>query len=567
MEKILDRKYFRLFFVFYVFLNTLCLGYFGIQRNILYIPVFIWAAIILVYELCTKRLFYKQSHLGLIGLFAIILGLATYLNKEYSNFDSYLILGMQFVIFLLMFSNPKGTKLVSIKKEMRSIIPFTTVLTLVATGISLVMFFLNITTMRNGFTMGLVGDRLFGVYFNCNPAAFLGCIMIVLSMIALKAKYRFPLLYVANAGMQLMYIILSGCRTAVIVVAILAVAILYFKIFREHGFSRIKQVGVSFVVCIAVLFGSTLVQKVLYVIPQLQGAEELEDGNRFKLDKVMQIISLIQEGKSSNLRQIYNLSNEVTSGRVELLKTSMMVFKDNPIQGAGVNNFQRMGIALNPDDYVVKEPQVVHTHNVFMETLVVGGIFGFLVFFLFFLKSSAIIWETLKKYSASSSYFVVLCFLLVIVCDFIGGMLDYGVFYVYSLSSTLSWLFLGYIYWLNDHAVVSLTSDSTKYDFEKYQLLSVNYEKQEKDTLSGVSLKTVKKQCEENEYILDVAISISFTKSTSQFVYRSYFTLYDDKIVEEMEKEMAKEVYEMVNSELSDIISNNDDRIDLPRIE
>ena len=33
-------------------------------------------------------------------------------------------------------------------------------------------------------------------------------------------------------------------------------------------------------------------------------------------------------------------------------------------------------------------------------------------------------------------------FTLIVVSEFIGGMFDYGVFYVYSLSATLCWLFL-----------------------------------------------------------------------------------------------------------------------------
>ena len=123
MQIITKRKYFRLFFIFYVFVNTLSLGYFGISKNPLAAIVFIWGAIILGYDLYKKQLFFKNSHLGIIGLFGVILALATYANKEYSNVDSYIILGMQIIIFLLLFGNKKDTSLASIKDELRSIIP------------------------------------------------------------------------------------------------------------------------------------------------------------------------------------------------------------------------------------------------------------------------------------------------------------------------------------------------------------------------------------------------------------------------------------------------------------
>lgn len=396
MKLITNRKYFLLFFIFYVFTNTLCLQFFGITRNPLFIPVFLWGLLLLSYDLWKKELFYKNSHLGIIGLYGVVLLLATYLNKTYSNFDSYFIWGMQMIVFLLVFGKKKGMSLTTLKDEIRSIIPFTTILTLVASGLSLLTFFLNISLTRNGWHLGLVGSRLFGVYFNCNPAAFLACIMMVFSMLAIHNKYKFSVLYYVNFGVQLLYIILSGCRTALIVVMLIAIAIMYFKLFKEHGFSRIKQICLSAIICVTILFGSSIVQKALYVIPQLQGAQNTTT-SRFQFDKLQEIWRLTQEGKSANIPIIYNLLDDVSSGRLELLNTSYKVFKSNPLQGVGINNFQRMGMALSPEDRVIQAPQVVHTHNVFVETAVVGGIFGFLLFFLFFLRSSATIWSVLKN--------------------------------------------------------------------------------------------------------------------------------------------------------------------------
>ena len=53
----------------------------------------------------------------------------------------------------------------------------------------------------------------------------------------------------------------------------------------------------------------------------------------------------------------------------------------------------------------------------------------------------------MKLFSNKSfnTYLMILLFTLIVVSEFIGSLFDYGVFYTYSLSATLFWLFLGYL--------------------------------------------------------------------------------------------------------------------------
>ena len=173
LDKILgDRKYFKLLFIFYVFINTLALGYFGIDFNPLSIIVLIYGGLIFIYSIIKNEFFYTKNHLLLIGLYGILLFIATYLNKDYSTKNSLLIALMQLLIFTLIFAQPKSMTLKKLKQELHTIIPFTCFLVGSASLISLFMYFLNISGSQNGWYIGLVGDRLFGVYFNCNPASF-----------------------------------------------------------------------------------------------------------------------------------------------------------------------------------------------------------------------------------------------------------------------------------------------------------------------------------------------------------------------------------------------------------
>ena len=112
LDKILgDRKYFKLLFIFYVFINTLALGYFGIDFNPLSIIVLIYGGLIFIYSIIKNEFFYTKNHLLLIGLYGILLFIATYLNKDYSTKNSLLIAIMQLLIFTLIFAQPKSMTL------------------------------------------------------------------------------------------------------------------------------------------------------------------------------------------------------------------------------------------------------------------------------------------------------------------------------------------------------------------------------------------------------------------------------------------------------------------------
>lgn len=568
MQLLKERKYFKLYFFLTIFINTLQLKFFGIEWNPLYPLLFLWAFAIIIYDVVTKNLIFKKNHLLILTLYAGLLLFATYTNQEYATKMSYVVAGLQLIIFWLIFGQRKSTTLITIKDELRSIIPFTSLLCFVASLISLIMFFLNISYVRNGAYLGLVGTRLFGVYFNCNPAAFLASIMMLFAMLAWKNNYRFRLFYGINFIVQLLYIILSGCRSALLIVAMIAIAIVYYKIFKKHRLSTIKQLLLSVCICFTVLFSSSVVQKTLILIPQLQGAV-VENTSRFQLDKVWRIFELIQTGKSSNMREIYNLANEVSSSRLDLAVCAYKVWQQAPLRGVGVLTFQSMGQELTDYD-VIQQPQVTHTHNVFIESLVTAGVFGFLLFTIVFMQSFLRMWALFKKYSGTSSYFVVLCFTLVVIAEFLGGMFDYGVFYVYSLSASLAWCFLGYLYWLYDYPMLKLTSDSLNYDFMFYTLAKVDYARQDHDSFQQLTLKILDRHYDEQQkhYYIKLDFMLEFKERTSHFLYNGCFKILDSHVsatrLMKEEQAMALQIYEMVEHEIEELTHDANGQLNLP---
>lgn len=542
-----ERKYFKMLFIIYVFTNTLALGYFGITFNPLSIIVMVYGLCLILYGLYKKELFYSKNHLLVIMLYGLLLISATYLNKEYITKNSMVIAIMQLFIFVLLFAQPRSMSLKKLKQELKLMIPLTCTLVGCASLLSLFMYFLNISSQRNGWYLGLVGDRLFGIYFNCNPASFLAIITIILSLIAIKNHYSMKLFYYANIIIQLTYVILTQCRAAIIILAIVATSVLYYHFFRSKEMSQIKKIFLNISICFCMLFGSMIVNKVAFIIPQLQGAV-VEDGGRFQLDKIKEVISLTLSGELQNIPKIIHIVDDVSSGRITLAKQSFQIWQKSPIHGIGAGNYRNMLIDLTHDDQIGQ--QILHSHNVFIESLVTAGVFGSFLFILFFIKTLFITRDILVKYKNKKSYYMILLFVMIYVSEFIGGMFDFGVFYVYSLSASLAWIFLGYIYWLNDQPDFSLIDDTHIATFNKYELISIQYQKE--------NFKTIKPEFViiETKNDDDYVMRVKYFLGKSTFIFDLYYTIKDE-IDDDIHQTLARDFYLIIKDDIQNLYNQS----------
>ena len=130
-------------FIIYMFINTLALGYLGIETNYLFVPLLIWALVIIVHDIYKKKFKLKKNYSLLMIVQGLILLLATARN-DYSDLNSYVIAVMQLVIYLLIFNNPVSMSKDDIEDEVRMIIPLVNVLvggaSLISIGMYLVHF-------------------------------------------------------------------------------------------------------------------------------------------------------------------------------------------------------------------------------------------------------------------------------------------------------------------------------------------------------------------------------------------------------------------------------------------
>ena len=435
--------YFKVAFLVYMFMNTLALGYVGINKFYLSIPMILWGTIVIISELWMKKRILRPHWMLIYGC---ILCFST-IRNPYSNLTSYSMLWIQMIIFILIFyPNQKRTKK-EIEMELQMIIPLVNVLVGLSGAISIAMYWNHFTSVRNGCRIGMVGSRLFGIYFNCNPAAFLSCITILMAVYAISKKYKWRIFYLLNIVIQVCYVVLSQCRASLLILIFIISSLLTYFIIRKKQ-QNIRKCWITFfIILVGTVFASILLEQGIVWLQKVAGIP-IQHTNRFQMEKIIEAIQLLLSGGADNMAKAKELLNKISSGRIDLIETSIQVWRKYSIFGVGVNNFQRIGSAIT-DGVTIQSPQVVHTHNIFLEALVTTGLIGFVIWMLFVVQAVNQMIQSIKK-SIKQREILYLLAVLIVISEWIGGCFDYGVFYNYSLSATLSWLFLGYLYQLRE---------------------------------------------------------------------------------------------------------------------
>ncbi|MGL5977459.1 MAG: O-antigen ligase family protein, partial [Erysipelotrichaceae bacterium] len=328
MHHLKNQTYFKLFFIVTIFWNTLNLQVFGIQSNPLAWIAIVWGLGLFLIQIAKQEVAWKQYSLWLLLLYLGVTGFATF-NNPFHTTSSIQLWLLQALVLLVVFPSIKKMSIPKLKQEMFLINALVCGLTFFASLASIFLFLANVSYSAHGVTLGLVGNRLFGVYFNSNPASFLAIIVVLFSLIALRNHTKVRWFYLLNIAVQLIYILLSNCRSALLIVLGILLVFTYYFMFKQKKYPWWRQALIMFVISLVFLFGSSLIKELLFLIPKLQGAV-FEDGGRFQFDKIVQILSLMRSGLWSNKIEILTLADEISSGRVELYFNSLQAWRASP---------------------------------------------------------------------------------------------------------------------------------------------------------------------------------------------------------------------------------------------
>lgn len=547
MEKLFCRSTYRYVCVVLYMIQTLNLAFLGLPQHPAYYVLIPYGVLLLGYEWYHRKLDGRNYSVTWLLLFLLCAAFSTF-TSTYSETRSFLLLLLQGLIFLLAFAQEKGRRIYEMRQEMIRILKLVCVLSFLASFLSLLTFLFNISWMRNGAVFGLVGNRLFGVYFNCNPAAFLACMSICGSLLLLYLKSRFPYFHLANLIVQGTYVLLSNCRSAFLILLCLLMVVVYYILFKRRDYRRISNVLIALCVGFLAMFGGQAVKAGLFVIPQLQGAVFKEE-SRFAFDDVVELVYMIKEDPIGNAKAIYHLANDLSSRRVELYYDAYRLYRAHPITGIGLNNFQRMGQEVFYAEGLFAGSTIVHAHNLFLEVLVVSGTLGFLCFMIFLGQALVRMLENLRRYAFTPGYFIILLMSAMVSVEFAGSMLDYGVLYDYSLSALLFWIMLGYLFCINQNRKARLQRSSYAFELLSYRLLHIHYETSVSD--EAVCAQVLRRECDDA-----YTLCIKFTAGVAfSLIYEASYALHVEKEeARAYEQKMAEELYAIAEAEISEMI-------------
>lgn len=355
--------------------------------------------------------------------------------------------------FYILFSFVHVKSKDEVYKLTNTIMKISSIVWFVAVGISLFQFVLQIHyrasfaefTRRQGF----VDSRLFGIFSDPNFAAVTSLIIIIFCYFLLKdckskAQKRY---YVTNIIFQMLYIILSGSRTAMIEGVLTAFILVYFiERNKSYATSMIKVKRKAFIKGMIAALISVLLINVLPT-PLLKIAEistniktSIMNGDTEKEDVVDEPLTLKRDDINED-----NLSNN----RSDIWASALEISKSKRLLGLSPRNMVPYAQEVYPDSYIAQTGY--ETHNGYLAVLVGTGVIGFLLMVVFAINAIYYICIYVKKHRRQEydNYLILFFCCIFIIAASAFMLLD--IFFVNTYSAAIFWLFLGnFLYLLKE---------------------------------------------------------------------------------------------------------------------
>ncbi|MER2173176.1 MAG: O-antigen ligase family protein [Carnobacterium sp.] len=450
----------------------LCLIYFmpssfDVEQYPLWI-CFFWGSLIIAVDFFTKREMFKSKYWYILVLMSLVYLLSTIVNYEHQ-----LIRGAYNWVYLVttfFIIYPINTKQ-SNEEVKRNMTQFNNILiytVFVAGLISVLMFIFNIgyiipsgaTEARQGF----VASRLFGIYTSPNIGAIFGFLSIVLSILNNLIKkgvwYKFNKLYIANIIIQVLFFILAssrGTELTIMVFSMFSIVFIVIPYFIQTYKSKSKVIFRTLIVFLAfftISLGFTgILKEGLSYVPGLvqQGLEQVGIKEPEKIDG-----EPTSENKPVDKVIIQHSPDdaEVSSGRFTIWQAAINVVKQFPILGATDPYFYRNDVEHNTQIDESKlttldknELKRAHgnMHNVYIQTLIMSGILGFIViaiFIILHLKDNVI--HLFKYKTVTVDYQITAIIFFLIIALFAEDLVEsHIIFKVKDVVSIVFWYYLG----------------------------------------------------------------------------------------------------------------------------
>lgn len=389
-----NKFYFKLSYLFISLTYATILNYIP-GMNLLKNIVLAWGVILILFMIIEdykRRKIYKfDIPLGLFMILTLIFNIFVYWSTE--NIKVWMI---NLILFAIIFTIDVFRNKKAMIKEMNIITYFYTIFMFIASSVSLVMYFFNITIPIGDVIFELDGVKG-GIFENKNALSIAAALAIVMCIYLnyITQVHRLKLFWLANIALQAIIMMVgSHGRSADLVV--IAVIYLFIFVYNKNKYLRMFLILLPILVC----------------------------GVFWQLDK-------------DNIR-VY------TSGRSSLWTSASIVVKNNPLTGVGYYDMTD-AVREARDTNDLPGLDTGRLHNIYIETATVNGVISLLLIIGFLATVLMFIIEKLDKLQIRKEKIQMTTLTALIVGIIAVNLFESNLVYSASFISMIFWIYLGYL--------------------------------------------------------------------------------------------------------------------------
>lgn len=410
--------------------------------------------ILCVAELLLHYRRYLKKEYYLLAFFVFVCLISSFLFRSYGIADNiknlvWTVLELFLFTSLIPFGGEENTSSVAVGKlALKRMADSLIAIQFVAVTISVAQFFLQssyIVPDYNGTydrRQGFCEERLFGIFTDPNYAAVASLLVILAALTLMycrRTRRELKIWYIVTVVMNMIYIALSGSRTARVALIVVLPAWGYFrwrtvriregKNWHLSGAlvaAGIVAVSILYLSCSGMVFSATA--DVTVNIRPYVGLSPYEEGEE---------VSLVRK----------DTGEDISNSRMAIWGSAITLWKDHPVFGLSPKNMPSYAKRTHPDSYIAKRGY--QAHNGFVALLVGSGLIGTLpivILFVLFLKE---LYFYLKKIRGREISEGMLLCLLVMMTVGISSLFLLEIFFAITVTVTtiLFWISAGCAYW------------------------------------------------------------------------------------------------------------------------
>ncbi|MDE5994929.1 MAG: O-antigen ligase family protein [Oscillospiraceae bacterium] len=415
-------------------------------------------AVLLLYDLFTKRKFLKARGMFWLICFMLVFAVSVVLNYKTGLNLNAASWGYTAIALLLLYPDSldkaKERSLFELSVLNNIFIAMTSVLSTISIGMFFCLYHKEVVFGDQKYAMGWSQNRLFGLYSNTGyMITALALAITVLQIVIIKARGKkisvpYGIFIVYTSLFNFMSMCMENAKGAFIsLFAFVFIAVMFSvakRIYEKKNLSTVKSVAsgvLAAVISVAVLFGAiTVSRKGFSYFPSIYrslGGEFYHENN----PEVPDVLPEENEDEKivgveidRNISESYGFF----TGRTVIWKFGLEQFKEKPIFGYGPQSHR---------DHFIVDNYLRHFHNLIIQIMVSVGAVGSVFIFAFFAMIVVFLLKNLILHIKKDDkyYYVFVMLLAVLGMLAVNSMAEVTILFITRFSMFIFWMYLGYI--------------------------------------------------------------------------------------------------------------------------